>query len=60
MKGKDRNRECPCLSGKKWKKCHPELDEWFVPPVLQRDDPPEKMEGIIQDYFLAKRGGNVV
>ncbi len=24
MKGRDRNRQCPCGSGKKWKKCHPD------------------------------------
>jgi hypothetical protein len=54
VKGRDRNLPCPCDSGKKWKKCHPTLDKGFVPPVLHRDDPPEKMEAIISNYLIKR------
>ncbi len=33
MKGRDRNKQCPCGSGKKWKKCHPEARDLGDIPI---------------------------
>ena len=38
MSGEERNQPCPCLSGKKYKNCHPELDSGFVPPILKQGE----------------------
>lgn len=57
LPGRDRNLPCPCLSGKKWKKCHPFLPPDYRPPILQKDDAPEKLEADIDNYL--KRVGLV-
>jgi hypothetical protein len=33
MKGRDRNKECPCGSGKKWKRCHCDRPSNWVPTI---------------------------
>ncbi len=35
MKGSERNKKCPCGSGKKWKKCHPEKEDGVPEKVMQ-------------------------
>ena len=52
MKGRDRNKPCECLSGKKKKYCHPQLDEYYRPPILKKDDPPEVLEKHIRNYLM--------
>jgi hypothetical protein len=51
LKGRSRNLQCPCGSGKKWKKCHPYLPPGYVPPILKRDDPPEKLQQNIDSWM---------